>query len=195
MKSKHSSGEGLIIAEYVNGDWREDESQPKGAWTVAVDSHGMPAFTAHTASRHIFHKQVSSGKWREIKVCAHYLAFGRNDVLYIMGCDGYVYLRRQPGDKVNKWVKIYNRKATHMSASKDALWIIDWDTRMPFKFDGKTKQFHQKGDKKAFWISAGVNGHAVITGNNDDEVYGWHEAENTWKSLGSSKVNVIAVGR
>lgn len=175
LKSKHPSGEGLLIAQYAAGVWHEDKSQPKGAWAIAVDSHGLPAFTAHTASRHIFHKQ-ESGAWKEIKVCAHYLAFGRHDALYIMGCDGYVYLRR-----ADKWVKIYFRRAAHMSASKDALWIIDWDTWMPFKFDEKTKHFQQKGNTKAFWISAGLNNHALITGNSDDRVYAWREAENTWR--------------
>ena len=56
LKTRFSSGEGLVIAEYRNEVWIEDPSQPKGAWSIAVDSKGMPALTAHTSNRHIFHK-------------------------------------------------------------------------------------------------------------------------------------------
>ena len=39
---------------------------------------------------------------------------------------------------VKDWKKLYNKKVFDISASKDALWVIDSDSSMPFKFDEKT---------------------------------------------------------
>jgi hypothetical protein len=81
-----------------------------------------------------------------------------------------------------------------MSASKDALWIVDYSTNLPFKFNKKLKQFQQMGNQKAYRISAGINGHAMMTGS-DRRLYTWIEADRVWKSLDDSKVWSVATGK
>jgi hypothetical protein len=49
-------------------------------------------------------------------------------------------------------------KAWWISASKDALWIIEDETRRPFKFDQQTQQFIMKGTQQAMMVVAGLNG-------------------------------------
>ena len=47
MKKNHHSGVGYAIALYdpQKNTWLEDSSQPNGAYNIAVDSKGMPAFS------------------------------------------------------------------------------------------------------------------------------------------------------
>jgi len=56
LNKKFPSGQGQIIAKYDSDNWLEDPTQPKGASLVAVDSKGMPAFSASSSPRHIWHK-------------------------------------------------------------------------------------------------------------------------------------------
>ena len=65
---------------------------------------------------------------------------------------------------------------------------------MPFKFNQQTKKFEQKGNKRAYSISAGLNGQAVIRGS-DFKLYGWIDAEHKWLSLGDAQVNIVASGK
>ena len=53
--------------------------------------------------------------------------------MYRLGCDSGVYL------KGKEWQRVGENKAWWISASKDALWIIDDETRRPFKYDQETK--------------------------------------------------------
>ena len=62
-----------------------------------------------------------------------------------------------------------------MTASEDAIWIIDDDTKMPFKFDATTGRFEAKGVTEGYRISAGLNGKAVMKGTNR-RAYEWAEA-------------------
>ena len=58
------------------------------------------------------------------------VAFGSHDSLYRLGCDNYVYKKT-----INDWEKLGKNKASWISASNDALWIVEYDTDMPYKFD------------------------------------------------------------
>ena len=86
-----------------------------------------------------------------------------------------------------------------MSASKDALWIEDMITKLPFKFDEKTSQFQQKGNRQVDMIAAGVNGHALMERRNKNfsygGLYGWIQEDNMWRSLGGGMVDWVASGR
>ena len=66
------------------------------------------------------------------------MAFGENDCLYRLGCDYNVYL----GQK-----KLGNNKALSISASNDALWIVDLETVKVYKYDEKSENFQQKGNR------------------------------------------------
>jgi hypothetical protein len=74
---KHTSGKGFVLALYdpEASVWNEDATQPMGAWNIAVDSKGLPAFSSFTAPRHIFHKK-DTGEWIELSVCTWQVAFG-----------------------------------------------------------------------------------------------------------------------
>ena len=61
------------------------------------------------------------------------MVFGKNDALYRLGCDKYVYER-----KGTDWQRLSEVKAYQISASMDSLWIVDWKTVMPYKFDETT---------------------------------------------------------
>jgi len=73
-------------------------------------------------------------------------------------------------------------KARMLSVSKDDIWIIDDETAMPFKYDKKLHQFTKKGNVKAKRITIGLNGDAVIRGQ-DHKLYGWQQVCGTWKLL------------
>jgi len=66
---------------------------------------------------------------------------------------------------------------------------------MLFKWNEETKEFVKKGKRRAFSISAGLNGHALMKDQSDRKLYGWVEAEQTWKSLGGPSVRSFAIGK
>ena len=130
LKDRHPSG-GLLIAKHdpSSKTWLKDSTQPVGAIWMAVSSKGLPALIQTMSPSKIFAKKVS-GSWDEFRGCSRYTAFGEKDVLYRLGCGWYVSERKN-----NEWNQVGDRKARFMSASKDALWIVDYETRIPHKFD------------------------------------------------------------
>jgi len=66
-------------------------------------------------------------------------------------------------------------KADNMSATKDGLWVTD-DDRVPHKFDELTKTFVRVGNQSGTWISAGLEGHAMMKDLNY-KMLGWVETE------------------
>jgi hypothetical protein len=58
LQKEHPKSTGYQITKYDEeaGIWREDSSQPIGAYNIAVDSKGLPALTSLTRPRNIFHK-------------------------------------------------------------------------------------------------------------------------------------------
>ena len=86
-----------------------------------------------------------------------------------------------------------NMEAYGISASKDGLWVRDYKTDAPHKFDDLTQRFVRVGTRKAYVISAGLEGHAVMKGY-DDKMYGWVETEQKWKILDQSSVNMMGIG-
>ena len=93
---------------------------------------------------HAYRKQ-RSGSWEKDEVCGVDLAFGKKDAMYRTGCgsDNYVYIKK---DKFTGWQKFGTNKAKATSASKNAVWIIENESHMPFKFDEESQQFIQKGN-------------------------------------------------
>ena len=95
-----------------------------------------------------------------------------------MGCDDIAYIRvdfdykEMPGS----W-KVIGRgigKVGYLSASPDALWITDYDTYMPYKYDDNKDRFYKMGVRRqGWWIQAGMNGHAVMRGYTDRKAYVW----------------------
>ena len=63
---------------------------------------------------------------------------------------------------------------------------------MPLKW--LNGEFIQKINRKAFRISAGLNGHAVMTGA-DKRMYVWEEAAQKWRIVGKSRVESVSIGR
>ena len=57
--------------------------------------------------------------------------------MFRLGCDEYVY-KWKPGVRGNKWRKLSEKKGWWISASKDALWMIDSESRMPLKYVEKS---------------------------------------------------------
>ena len=106
-----------------------------------------------------------------------------------MGCDYKIYY-----NSPNKeWKQLGNMKIKSLSASKDSLWVVDYDDRVPHKFDEVTQRFVKVGTRQAYYISAGLEGHAVMRGK-DDMMYGWVETEQTWKIIDKSKVWWMGIG-
>ena len=72
--------------------------------------------------------RVAAG-WEETEACSRIIAFSKNDGMYRLGCDEFVYSSdavpfRQKGEGITKWTRLGNQSAKSMSASNDALWII-----------------------------------------------------------------------
>jgi hypothetical protein len=86
---------GFVLAEYYSekGLWRKERTQTKGALNLAVNSEGMPAICVDAFPRNIYVKS-RAGNWDMIKACAHKIAYGKDDVLYRIGCDRYLYVHR-----------------------------------------------------------------------------------------------------
>jgi len=61
-----------------------------------------------------------------------------------------------------EWTRVGDRKVYDVSASKDALWIIDSPSDTPYIYDEVLGRFIQRGNREAGRISTGVDGHAVI---------------------------------
>jgi len=97
-----------------------------------------------------------------------------------------VYVREAGDD----WLKISRMQAYSMSVFEKALWIVDYDSYMPFKYDHFRKRFRQKGSHKAKAIQAGPNGRAIIK-DWDRRVVGWHYGE--WKALRGARREVVSV--
>ena len=72
-----------------------------------------------------------------------------------------------------------------MSSSMDAVWIIDGGR--PFKYNDLTQRFDVKGERKAKSIKAGINGLAMMKGE-DGKAYEWAEADQLWLPLGKNKI-------
>jgi hypothetical protein len=66
------------------------------------------------------------------------IAYGKNDTLYRIGRDFklYVYL-----DNKQMWSRIGNKDIYRVSASSDALWIIESGTKILYKFDEMANSF------------------------------------------------------
>jgi hypothetical protein len=62
------------------------------------------------------------------------IAFGENDSLYRLGCDWRLYQWR-PHHKKNEWKLLILTKVKYVSAYKNELWIIDYQTGRPYEFD------------------------------------------------------------
>ena len=58
--------------------------------------------------------------------------------MYRTGCaeDNYVYVKKE-----DQWEKVGDMKALALAASKDAVWIIGSEDKMPYKFDEELQQF------------------------------------------------------
>ena len=88
-----------------------------------------------------------------------------------MGCDKKIYYN-SPN---NEWIELSDIESYSLSATKDGLWVRD-RKRVPHKFDELTQRFVRVGTRRAYSISAGLEGHAVMRGT-DDKMYGWVETE------------------
>ena len=113
--------------------------------------------------------------------------------MYRLGCDRHVYMRRP----YTEWERLgENTKASWISASNDALWIVDADKKMPFKYHEQMNEFQQKGNLLTpHRVYAGVKGQALMRGLHYNRLYGWVEAKKEWKSLGGSTVMNAASGQ
>lgn len=100
---------------------------------MAVDSKGRPAITEYGKPYHIFY-QWKDQVWDEIKACSYAIDFGQGDKLYRLGCDDFVYQTKD----FDLWEKLGKRKAYMMSATSDAVWILDKISRLPYVFDQKS---------------------------------------------------------
>ena len=80
-----------------------------------------------------------------------------------------------------------NMKVFRISASKDSLWVMDYKTDVPHKFDEVTQRFVKVGTRKAYTIYAGLEDHAVMIGP-DYKMYGWVETAQTWKNIEQYRV-------
>ena len=122
------------------------------------------------------------------------IRFGKDDTLYRL-CDKQVSFGQFDGNKTTiEWQRLVSENQTvlQMSASSDALWILDDDGR-PFKFNDSTGRFEAKGNSTGQKIWAGNNGHAVISGK-DKKAYEWHEEHQYWEPLGKTDVLAVAYG-
>ena len=86
---------------------------------------------------------------------------------------------------------LYNKTISHISASKDSLWVVD---RYAFKYDNVTKEFVKKGNRTVTTISAGLDDHAVMRSEGDYGLFGWSEEKERWRALGSDMVTSVASG-
>ena len=89
-----------------------------------------------------------SGKWTEIEGCTYKLAYGKDDLLYRKGCDYKIYY-----NSPNKeWKQLSDIKIDSLSATKDGLWVVDWNEEAPHKFDELTQRFVRVGTRQAWNI-------------------------------------------
>ena len=83
--------------------------------------------------------------------------------MFTLGCDDFIYSDQE---------KLSGRKAEHMSASTDGLWIVDAASRLPYKFNPTHSEFEKKGKIEASQISVGLKNNVLITGK-DRILYRW----------------------
>lgn len=121
------------------------------------------------------------------------MAFGADDVLYRRGCDRLIYSKQE-----YEWMLLSDMEASTMSASKDALYIAEKHSKMPYKFDTRSGEFKQIGNRKVDMLAAGVSNHVVMEGRNQNfrfgGIYGWVETDNAWRNLGGGSVDWLASG-
>jgi len=53
----------------------------------------------------------------------------------------------------------------------------------------------KKKNRMAYAVYAGLNGHAMMMGQDDLKPYGWIDADQKWSPLGEEKVMGLAAGR
>jgi len=87
-----------------------------------------------------------------------------------------------------------NRKVRHIAASKDALWVLDYSSKIPYRYNEISKKFERKGSQKAWRLSVGLNGYIVMIGQKN-KLYGWSESQNKWNYLNDNDVFTTAIGR
>lgn len=121
------------------------------------------------------------------------IAYGRNDKLYRKGPNHLLY-EYVPKNKGNKWKLMRNRKVRHIAASKDALWVLDYSSKIPYRYNEISKKFERKGSQKAWRLSVGLNGYIVMIGQKN-KLYGWSESQNKWNYLNDNDVFTTAIGR
>jgi len=129
MKSNHKSGEGWQIVEYdeTSRTWQADTTQPVGsAWSgLSVDAKGLPSIVPHNSTRSFWRKKEEG--WVEVEACSWQVGFGKGDDVFRLDCDDHVY--------GNDRERLDIKKAVWMSASTDAVWILDKNSDIPFKFN------------------------------------------------------------
>ena len=74
-----------------------------------------------------------------------------------------------------EWQRLVSNKTVDdMSSSQDAVWIISGNR--PFKYNDSSRRFDIKGKRKGSKIWAGLNGLALMTGE-DGKAYEWAESD------------------
>ena len=114
---------------------------PVGAHTISlvVNSKGLPAFVQHEKPNNVFSK-LESGEWSQLNASGTWqIAYGKNDTLYRIDWKGrFLVLNGTTGE----WKTLVRNKSPRIiGASFDALWIIELETRIPYKFDEETQKF------------------------------------------------------